>query len=151
MVVLLRDDKVLARALLVNLGDMRFLDRIYYTKEQDIRYLKNWAKTQGIYSRVTAGYGAENMVETPDGGQIEMNLSFRVKNFKFETYPYVDTFKFINLKNGTIYNHMADRVTHTLTSTGGAKYTRRRFLGRDAVPHGAEGMPEEDFDMDTDD
>lgn len=92
MVILTDDNRLLARAILWKLDESTndkkiFLDRIYYRYDNDCKYVHDW-----VFENVAKGdesiFGSH--LKFP-GGQMICKL----KNVKFENYPYADTFFYL--------------------------------------------------------
>ena len=80
------DTKIIGRALIWKLDNGKtFLDRPYANEDKLILAFKKWAKKKGW--EVYGGYEHRNV---------------KLKKWKFELYPYMDTFKYLNTKTGFI-------------------------------------------------
>jgi len=104
------DSKITARSLLWSLSNGKtMVDRIYYSKEQEQNLFEDWAISNGYYYQNKEGDFLLN------GNKVSFDFSPEVelKNYKFKYYPYMDTFKFLNSENGTLYENV-DRETESL-------------------------------------
>lgn len=90
MLVLLKDGKVLGRALLWNLDDgNKFMDRIYTISDSYIFNIEKWGKENGyiIFSELKS-----------------YTLEVTLKPEVYGSYPYMDTFKYYDSSTGFITN-----------------------------------------------
>lgn len=87
LVILTKDDKLLARALLWQLdsGDL-FLDRIYYTEKSRENLLKLWVKSK---------FSNKKILFYPE---IDVELKVTLKKYMFEWYPYMDSLLYLIIK-----------------------------------------------------
>jgi hypothetical protein len=127
MLILLNDDgKLRARALLwENVVDTKtgivykVMDRIYSIYEQDVYLYKSWAKENGYISRLEQSAKNELLFDI-DGDIREMILKINLKNFRFDHYPYLDTFKYFDIYKGEIINYYTINVQYKLVQSNGA-------------------------------
>ena len=97
-------DKLVARALVwkVESDDYPnvkyYMDRIYYTKDHYRNILKDYAKEQG--------WGIYDSFEVIDfnGKLISPTMRVKIKNIKYESFPYMDTFRRYDYAKGYLYN-----------------------------------------------
>jgi hypothetical protein len=124
LLVLLNDNGgLLGRALLWNVGGRKIMDRIYTTADEDFVYpFKKWATENGyLYKSEQNWYNSlffENLTTTKK----EIRIDFKLNNFEFSRYPYVDTFKFLNTETGVLSNYIPEGYFNTLCSSDGSKY-----------------------------
>ena len=90
-------DKVRARALVWTLTDgSKYLDRISYIDKDDESILLQWGEDNGI----TKSYGPSS------ASQFKQFMNgigdIKLKNCKFDEYPYLDTFKYLNCNTGIL-------------------------------------------------
>lgn len=86
MLVLLKDDKVLARALLWDVdGGINYMDRIYSISDSYKLTFESWGRKNGytLYTDKSKGI-----------------MSVDLKPVEYDTYPYMDTFRYYNPKTG---------------------------------------------------
>jgi len=112
LVILLDDEeKLVARALLwdnVEEGGgtgKRYLDRIYYLKEENKVFLNEWAKNN---LKIDLNY--QNVIS---------NMSVKMDNLSFSQYPYVDTFRYCNEKESKLYSYDDDDYNMVFDRTDG--------------------------------
>lgn len=82
-------DKICGRALVWKLSDGRtYMDRVYVIRDSDFQLYEDYAKKRGWLNEENMGY--------KDFSNMVVNL----KHWKFEQYPYMDTFKCLNVEDG---------------------------------------------------
>ena len=126
MLVLFSDDeKVKARALLWESGvfdedgkEWKVMDRVYSFFDHQVDVFKKWAEENGyIYKwRQNAKSEAYFLI---NGKKTRLNLSVVLENSDFETYPYLDTFKFFNVRDKRFSNNDYKFFDYILTSSRG--------------------------------
>lgn len=134
---------VLARAILWHLdekngidGEFKFMDRIYSTKDDQFHLFYDWAKKNGY------NYKEKQAWNTPYRFQFKNDTFHKKMKIKLKNpphrwakenggpgLPYLDTFKWINLKDGTLYSYKpvnesmeVKRNIYTPVSTKGRVY-----------------------------
>lgn len=124
LVMVDKNGMLLGRALLwdFDLADgsrARVMDRIYTAKDDDLPYhFKMWAQENGYMHKSAQKWN--NSLDFIENGQpVRKRLSLRLKSHRYDAYPYMDTFKFLNGRNGELSNHLAAGVTKTLSSADG--------------------------------
>ena len=87
MLIKLNDEgKLCARSILWESGDNKYIDRIYYTKEEYRMSMNKWAEKNGYKS--------------PRGW-----VNIKLDNTDFSEYPYMDTFYIVNKNTNEIVNY----------------------------------------------
>ncbi len=134
MLIMLDDnDKLIGRSLLWNIESNKIMDRIYTIADEDYMFhFKKWATQNGyLYKSQQNWYNTiffENLNVMKKELYLEFNLTKNPKN-----YPYMDTFKFINLKSGRLYNYIPEDIEIvTLTSSDGG-YHDSEYLKFDGI------------------
>jgi hypothetical protein len=99
------DNKILSRALLwkTNEGDI-VMDRVYAVDPGWKRVLHNWANEQGYYYRAkddTKPFNIDIFIHR--GKEVIKNFTVTLKEYTFKTYPYLDTFFYLDT-DGMLYN-----------------------------------------------
>lgn len=115
------DGLLLGRALLWNLGKRKIMDRIYVVNSRLEFFFKKWASENNHWFKASQSWG-DTLHFTQFGKKKEL-LKLEVKLKKFDVYPYLDTFKFIDKKTGTLFNYKpedSDSDYGTLTSCYGS-------------------------------
>ncbi len=121
MLILLSDDgRLLGRAIIwekalgLDGSEYKVMDRIYTMYDHDVNMFKNWAKQNGFYHKIEQSAKSEKYFTKYNGDGVSENaeilMSVTMTNHKQRYYPYLDTFKFYDPKNGQFsnsdfYNH----------------------------------------------
>lgn len=111
--------KLVGRALIwyTKEGDV-VMDRIY-GNDSMIVFFRNYAKSQGWYTRAVNSIQNERTWNTPNGEEVTKTWKIELDNPKVKQYPYMDTFKYYNRTEGWISNGHRDGHTHLLQHTHG--------------------------------
>jgi len=122
--LILRDNvfgTLLGRALLWNLGDKKVMDRIYTTNDSVYRQLfKEFAQFNGFYYRAEQNWNSSGWFIF-EGKRTYQEISTPINTKGVDRFPYLDTFKFFDPVNGTLYNYKpGDKNVVTLTSSSGS-------------------------------
>ena len=120
LVLLNNKNKLIGRALLWSIGDTKIMDRIYTVNDENYQYhFKKWADDNGYWYKKEQRWN--NTLYFEQKGKVDYKeLEIQLKNFDFEYYPYMDTFKFVDLKNGVLYNYQPNGVKfNTISSAEG--------------------------------
>ncbi len=117
-------DKILGRALLWNLPDIKLMDRIYTIDDNDLTlYFKKWAQDNGFFYKKEQKWNNTLFFIRPDGKSVQLELSVEIDNIRnFERFPYFDTFKFYSPSKKRLYNFMPQSgFDYILSSPDGYK------------------------------
>lgn len=120
LVVLDQHDKLIGRALLWDDGFNKIMDRIYTIDDDNYQFMiKTWADENGYLYKKEQKWN--NTLYFESKGKVEFKkIEFKLDKFNFRYYPYMDTFKFIDLSTGKIYNYQPEGVNFkTICSTDG--------------------------------
>lgn len=137
MLIMLDEDELLiGRALLWNIESNKIMDRIYTKNDEDLTFhFKKWATENNYLYKSEQNWFNTIFFENLNIKRKELYLEFNlVKNPR--SFPYMDTFKFINLDSGRLYNYIPSDVSiNTLTSCDGSYHDEDhlRFDGIDKV------------------
>ena len=116
MVCLIEDDKLKARALLWKVKENKmgfeyFMDRQYTIVDSDINKMRNYAIENGwAYKTYNNHYSLSSVTYKDKIEDILLNVQVKPFNEKttlkydYEKYPYMDTFRIFDQKNGILYN-----------------------------------------------
>ena len=127
MLILKEDDKILGRALIWKLSSCEvygvdttnieyFMDRQYTIKDSDVIKFRNYAKDQKNWiSKANNNHHSFTPVlihSTESDQEKNANMTIKVKkadagkdnDYDYGRYPYLDTFRRYNPKDGTLYN-----------------------------------------------
>lgn len=115
------NSKLIGRALLWSVDDMKIMDRIYTIDDETYQYhFKKWADDNGYWYKKEQKWNNTLFFESK-GNTICKEISFELKSFKLDHFPYMDTFKFFDTKNGVISNYKPKtNYFKTLISTEGS-------------------------------
>jgi hypothetical protein len=121
--------KLAARALVWNvsvkqkekdLGNIKFIDRIYSTEDWMVMKIQNWAKENGMARRLTnIGYNCSDIFYGEEKYyNVQMDVS--VKKIHYSAFPYLDTFNYYDVKGGKLLNYKSNNFKgFGLQSTSG--------------------------------
>ena len=116
------EDKITGRALIWKLDSGEtFMDRIYYTKEEEVELFKEYARKNGWIFKVRQNMDFWGDVEFTDGKQNSMIIKVTL-NTNFDKFPYMDTMRFLYKNKGIISNQERldnDYNDHRLDRTEG--------------------------------
>jgi hypothetical protein len=118
-------NRLIGRALLWDFESHKIMDRIYtYNDEELSFYFKQWATEHGYYYKSEQNWFNTLFFEQIGTGKKEFKLEIKLPNIKQHYYPYMDTFKFIDLEKGILYNYLPEDTSslRTLTSSDGSKH-----------------------------
>jgi hypothetical protein len=124
-------DKLVARALVWkvesdNSSIKYYMDRIYYTKDHYRNILKDYAKEQG--------WGIYDSFEVIDfnGKLISPTMRVKIKNIKYNQFPYMDTFRRYDYVKGYLYNDASSSKRGDLlwSTQGEARRNQRTKIQR---------------------
>lgn len=115
---------LLGRALLwdfENLADgarVKAMDRIYTANDSELTYhFKAWAKDNGYLYKSAQKWN--NPLDFTDGqSQSNRRFSLRLSSWDFESFPYMDTFKFLDRSTGVISNHLNGKPSTLCAADG---------------------------------
>ena len=135
MLVLVADNHgLIGRALLWTIGDMKIMDRIYTIDDETYQFhFKKWADDNGYWYKKEQRWNNSLFFESK-GKTIYKEISCELNSFKFNNYPYMDTFKFVD-DEGNLYNYQPGGNFYTLSTTDGGRQSDNhlRFDGIDRV------------------
>jgi len=128
MLVMTADNgQLIGRALLWEFNGNKIMDRIYTIDDDTYQYqFKKWADNNEYLYKKEQKWNNGLFFES-NGKTIYKELSVKLENTKFEYYPYLDTFRFLDTKTGTLYNYKPTDTTtlyniKTLSSADGSTY-----------------------------
>lgn len=132
MLIMLNDDGLLiGRALLWEFDGNKIMDRIYTSNDSEYQfYFKQWATQNGYFYKSEQNWYNTLQFEMIGVPKKEIKFSISLDNFNHHKYPYMDTFKFIDIKSGKLYNYIPDdkRYIRTLCSSEGDRYENDYLL-----------------------
>jgi len=97
------NDKIFGRALLWDIN--KVMDRIYTINDEEYSiYFKKWADENGYMFKTYQKFDYTLQFDE-QGKTSEKRFGIKLNKFKFDLYPYLDTFKFLDKENGVLYNY----------------------------------------------
>ena len=124
LVMVDQNHKLIGRALLWTTDEFKIMDRIYTTDDEEYQFhFKKWADDNEYWYKKEQRWNNSLFFESK-GKTIYKEISFDLKYYKFVQYPYMDTFKFLDISTGKISNYkpeMSSKVK-TLSSADGSTY-----------------------------
>jgi hypothetical protein len=129
LLVMLNDDgELIGRALLWNLDDMKIMDRIYTISDEDFAFkFKKWATDNDYLYKSEQNWYNTLFFENLNTQKKELRIDVKLDNSQFRNYPYVDTFKFLNRKEGVLTNYKPVGDFETLACTYGGTKEKNYF------------------------
>lgn len=100
LIIFQEQDKISMRALLWKLENKFYMDRIYSQSESDAIILMNYAEEQGWDY-----YDKSNFKQ----------LKLKLNNCDYDEYPYMDTFKYLDLTNNLLYVNLPENFEYDIT------------------------------------
>lgn len=125
LVLVDNNDMLIGRSLLWEFGENKVMDRIYTINDDKYQHqFKEWADANGFIYKKEQKWNNSLWFESK-GQPILRELTFDLPNFDPDwALPYMDTFKFGNIKTGKLHNYMPEshRNLRTLIGSGGDVY-----------------------------
>jgi len=116
------DDMLIGRSLLWEFDGNKVMDRIYTINDDKYQHqFKEWADANGFIYKNEQKWNNSLWFESK-GERILKEFTFDLPNFDPDwTLPYMDTFKFGNIKTGKLHNYIPEshRNLRTLIGSGG--------------------------------
>jgi hypothetical protein len=100
-------------------GNLKIMDRIYTTNDNDLTYhFKKWASDNDYLYKTDQNWLNCLNFENLNTPKKELFIDIEVKG-GFTKYPYMDTFKFLNKKEGTLSNYLDENNSNIITLCSG--------------------------------
>lgn len=116
------DNLLMGRALLWNFDSNKVMDRIYTINDEELSYqFKKWANANGYMYKYEQRWNNSLSFEMC-GKKIDKKFSVKLKNWKYDRYPYMDTFKFFDKANGILYNYNDNNTLTILCAPDGSQF-----------------------------
>jgi len=114
-----RSEKVMARALIWTLGEkngldseFKFMDRVYSTNDDQVHHFNKWANENGYSYKEKQSWNTPYRFQNSEGiFEKKMKIKLSDSPSKYSKLkggkglPYLDTFKWIDLNDGTLFNY----------------------------------------------
>ncbi len=124
------EDKIAGRAILWEMEpyevSTKVMDRIYTIRTADQQLFKDWAKENGYWFKERQDFSeyTDFVFRDKETGEIiekrQGEFSVKLDNGgEYPSYPYMDSFKYYNPRNGTLYNSSNFDYEYELTDTDG--------------------------------
>lgn len=127
-------DKIIGRAIvwtnvIVNNESNRiFMDRIYTTYSSDINKFKEYAIKNNWLYKTNQNREATDYIFDPITNDAN-RLTLRVDNIiQTDAYPYLDTIKFLDIKNNTLTNKYSNQLYNLESTQGGYHYKEDSYI-----------------------
>ena len=106
LVMLNKDNFVIGRALLWSCGDFKIMDRIYTIKDEEYQTsFKDWATENNYLYKSKQNYASTTFFENKEIASHELFLTIKLQNTIHNYYPYVDTFKWLDVEKSELSNY----------------------------------------------
>ena len=92
------------------LGDIKFLDRIYTIDDWMVHKMIKWAKDNDMCYRYYQSTNLGDWVEYK-GVKYQVEMEVNVKKIHYSSFPYLDTFNRYDVKNGKLYNYKPSKFS----------------------------------------
>ena len=92
---------------------IKIMDRVYTIKDSDREVFHDWAKNNGyFYRKIHNNYDEKSTLKfvAPEGGSSILTLMIFPKECMFKSYPYMDTFRYLNRGDKIMCNNEAYMV-----------------------------------------
>lgn len=124
------DNRVMGRAILWNFDSNKIMDRIYTKSDEELCfYFKQWATKNGYLYKTEQHWTNTLSFEQINVSKQEFKFEIKLNPSIHKFYPYMDTFKFLDINTGSLYNHIPDDSSsiRTLSAADGSRYEQDYF------------------------
>lgn len=123
LVMLNENGGLMGRALLWDFDSYKIMDRIYTSSDEELAFhFKKWAIENDYLHKSEQNWFNSLFFEQAGQKKQELKLKIKLQSNEYRTYPYLDTFKFID-ESGQLYNYMPEEVSFKiLCSSDGSKH-----------------------------
>jgi hypothetical protein len=124
LLILKKEDKLIGRALIwqldLHIGSSTYMDRIYTIDDATRVLFEEYADNKGWLRRAKSGYTSFTNFKLGDDIYNARRITVKLENYKYEKYPYMDTFRKLNVDKGILINNEDPESEHyILTNTDG--------------------------------
>jgi hypothetical protein len=124
LVMLNSSGGLLGRAILWDLDSIKLMDRIYTTNDEDLQFhFKKWGTENGFLYKSEQNWSNTLYFEQVGQKKRELRIDIKLSNIRFDNYPYMDTFKFLDREKGVLTNYISNdsenRYVRTLSGSDG--------------------------------
>jgi hypothetical protein len=92
------------------LGDIKFLDRIYTIDDWMVNKMTRWAQDNGMGYRYYQGLHDDGTISYKDV-KYKSEMEVNVKKIHYSAFPYLDTFNRYDVKRGKLYNYKPSKFS----------------------------------------
>ena len=109
MLIMKNDDGgLIGRALLWELDGQKVMDRIYTINDEDYQYyFMKWADDNGYIYKKKQNW-SNTLQFVSKGKDVESKIEIQLKDWDYNYYPYLDTFKWLDRTSGKLFNYKPD-------------------------------------------
>lgn len=127
-------DNLMGRALLWKSDGYNIMDKIYTIDDDKLQIeFKRWAKENNYYFKYRQSSSNTLFFSNKYENRVKLYIDIKLKNVEFNNYPYLDTFKFLDLKEKRISNYKPkDKNIKILSSINGLMHNKK-YLVFDSV------------------
>lgn len=111
------NNKLIGRAIL---WDDKWMDRIYASDSVIERFI-DYASRHGYHRKRNQCYDEMENWTSPSGEDVEVEMEFTLNLSGVSEYPYMDTFKSLNVNTGVIQNRSCSESLSLTDTDGGAE------------------------------
>ena len=125
MLIMLDDDGYLiGRALLWEFDTYKIMDRIYTINDEKYPlHFKKWATENDYLYKTEQNWFNSLFFENLKTKKTELKICLTFTNYRYDYYPYFDTFKFLDIDNYKFYNYIPEgKNIRILCTTNGSSY-----------------------------
>lgn len=115
LILLNKEDKLIGRAILWQIGDTKIMDRIYGS-DATTEAFKEYAQDHDFIYKKEQSFDSQTQFVNPNGESITRNFTVKL-NTDFDSFPYMDTFKY--LYHGELRNRSDGNELKELTDQDG--------------------------------
>ena len=132
MVIMLdRNQNLVGRALIWNIEPNKIMDRIYtINDDRYTSHFKKWADDNSYLYKREQKWNNTLFFESK-GNSTKLELSVKLNKTTHRRYPYLDTFKFLDKENCTLYNYIPTNTNIVTISTADGGTQPCDYLVRD--------------------
>jgi len=110
-------DKVVGRAILWVGDDFKIMDRLYVSDDKYSNLFYNWANENDCYYKQFNNYNTPIHLNYKNQNVLK-KVAIKLQNVKFDKYPYLDSFKWLDKVNKIIYNYIPDNINEDFIVIG---------------------------------
>lgn len=129
-----KENKIVGRALVWTLADDTiFLDRVYYSEDAQVKLFHEYARKNGWCYKSAQNSNSHASVIFEPNKPYEKELIVHLKKSKFDSYPYIDTIKYLDKIDNTLSNRNT-MTTLTLDDAEGGPASCSECNGQREIP-----------------